>query len=64
MKKYTVFADYVATKIVGEVVADNKEEAVDKLKDKVEMNLSLCMDCEENFIDGLRIPDGGIYAES
>ena len=63
MKKYTVFADYVATKIVGEVVADSKEEAVEKLKDKVEMNISLCRDCEENFIDGLRIPDGGIYAE-
>ena len=31
MAKYIVFADYVATKIIGEVEADSKEEAVAKL---------------------------------
>ncbi len=62
MKKFTVFADYVATVIVGEVEAENAEEAVEKLADKVEYNMSLCCECKQNFIDSPRLTDDGIYA--
>lgn len=63
MAKYIVFADYVATKIIGEVDADSKEEAVAKLRNQADDYISLCTQCEEEFIDGLRLPDGGMYAE-
>lgn len=62
-EKYIVFADYVATKIVGETLASSKEEAVEKLKGNVDSYISLCTDCEEQFIEGLRISECGIYAE-
>lgn len=63
MAKYLVFADYVATKIIGEVEADSKEEAVAKLGNQADSYISLCTQCEEEFVEGLRIPEGGIYAE-
>ncbi len=39
MKKFTVFADYVATVIVGEIEADSAEEAVAKLADNAESSI-------------------------
>lgn len=64
MKKFTVFADYVATAIIGEIEAESEEEAVKKLADKVESNMPLCYDCEQYFIDSPKLADGGIYAYS
>ena len=39
MKKFTVFADYVATVIVGEIEADSAEEAVANLPDNAEKSI-------------------------
>lgn len=63
MKKYTVYADYVATVIVGEVEAESKEEAVAKLRDEVEEHIPLCCECEEHFIDNPALADDGVYAD-
>ncbi len=61
--KYTVYADYVATVIVGEVEAESAEEAVKKLAGEVEQHIPLCCECEEHFIDSPTLADdGGIYA--
>lgn len=62
MKKFTVFADYVATVIVGEIEAESAEEAVAKLADNAELSVPLCCDCEQYFIESPKLTDGGIYA--
>lgn len=63
MKKYVVYADYVATAIIGEVEAESKEEAVSKMMDNVEGHIPLCCECEEHFVDSPALVDGGVYAD-
>lgn len=63
MAKYRVYADYIATKIVGEVEANSKEEAIDMLREKAGYSGGLCYQCQKEFLDDAMLDDESFDAE-
>lgn len=63
MPRYRVYADYIMTKILGEVEAESKEEAIEKLMDRADPQAGLCYQCQEDFVDDAMLMDDGFDAE-
>ena len=45
MTKYKVYAIYTASKFIGEIEAENEDDARDKAADTGDDNVSLCHQC-------------------
>ena len=52
MAKYRVYGNYIFSKVLGEYEADSKEEAIEMALDEAECNVTLCVHCSQEFVDG------------